>query len=63
MLAAEFVVCVTAAARLKFHPKISLATTSGHGSTASLAQKFTKFASQPWSLIFTAATASLRILE
>ena len=27
-LAAEFVVCVTTAARLKFHPKISLAATA-----------------------------------
>ena len=51
------------AARLKFSREISPAATSGHGSTASAASSLAKFASQPWSLIFTAAVAILEFLK
>ena len=47
------------AARLKFSREISPATVAD---TASAASSLAKFASQPWSLIFTAAIANLEFL-
>ena len=48
---------------LEIPPENFASRCRGHGSTASAALRAQKIAPQSWSLIFTAATASLRILK
>ena len=69
VLAAEFVVCVTAAARLKFHPKISLAAVADTAPRLALRKNQPNSPRSLGAFVFTALAqtsndcASLGILE